>query len=563
MPRLKIIGGSNAGQTFEIDSHECVIGREAWCQVALPSRTVSRRHARIVHDVDGYFLEDLNSINGTSINGFRVEHRMRLEDGDRIDVYDTVLLFCDAGSRSGDSSNRSPPAKPTVPPDNAAPPSPEILSVFDVQNKSDSVLSSSPERKLPAILKIVRSLGSSLNVDEILNRILESLFEIFPATRHGFILQPAAVGGELSPTAIKSRKDASDTVSPIGRKIGQRVMNEGLAFLTAPESHAGDDGEADSSIHGDSFRSVICAPLLGPSKTAMGVIQLEADDRQRPFIPDDLEVLSSVAMLAGQAVENSRLHESLLELEWRRREIALAKNVQLQFLPSKPLSVSGYDFFHHYQAADSVAGDCFDYIPLPDGRLAIVQGDVSGKGIPAAMLMARICAEVRYALLETASAAEAVTRINQKTCEESAGNAFVTFVLCVLDPVNHQLIVVNAGHPQPVLRKMTGGTVEIPFSDKGGLPLGIMPNAEYVQCSMSLDPGDLVLCYTDGISEAMDSELNQYGIAPIAEVILRTNPVPKHIVQALLADVRKFTKGRSLGDDICIVCFARELSPPQ
>lgn len=559
MPRLKIIGGSNAGQTFEIDTHECVIGRESWCQVVLPSRTVSRRHARIVHDVDGFYLEDLNSINGTAINGYRVERRTRLEDGDRIEVYDTVLLFRDAGSQSGDSSHRSPPAKPTVPPDNV--PTQEILSEFDVQNKSDSMLSSSSERKLPAILKIVRSLGSSLNVDEILNRILDSLFEIFPATRNGFILQPASVGGELTPTAIKSRKDASDTVSPIGRQIAQRVMTEGLAFLTAPESSPDGDGESADSIHDDGFRSVVCAPLLGPSKTAMGAIQLEADDRKRPFTANDLEVLSSVAMLAGQAVENSRLHESLLELEWRRREIALAKNVQLQFLPSKPPRVPGYDFFHHYQAADSVAGDCFDYIHLPDGRLAIVQGDVSGKGIPAALLMARICAEVRYALLETTSAAEAVARINQITCEESAGNAFVTFVLCLLDPKRHEFTMVNAGHPQPVLRKMTGGTVEIPFSDKGGLPLGIMPNAAYVQCSMSLDPGDLVLFYTDGISEAMDSELNQYGIAPISEVIRRTNPIPKHIGQALLADVRKFTKGRSFGDDICIVCFARELPP--
>lgn len=563
MASLRIIGGLNCGQSFLLDDVENLIGRETWCQVRLNSRTVSRKHARIFREADGYFVEDLSSVNGTSVNGRRIDRRMRLEDGDQLQIYDTVLQFqlddghaakvspAAAHDHTDDLGNGS-----SASPDTTSDFRNEIVSQVDIHEQHHEIHTTDSEQKLAAILQIARSIGTSLSVDEIVTRMLDTLFDLFPNARTGYVLQATAVGSGLAPNAVKSRGDAADTVSPIGLKIAQRVMIEGLAFLTATKQREADP-EPGSSIFDDEVRSIMCAPLIGPSRTAMGVIELVSVDPRAPFTPNDLEVLSIVAILAGQAVENARLHQSLLELDGRRREIALARGLQLHFLPKAPPASDDYRFFHHYAAADTVAGDYFDYIPLPDGRWAIALGDVSGKGVSAALMMARLYSDVRFCLLTSSSLAEAVTKLNQQVFEHSLGDAFVSMLLFLLDPVAHQITIVDAGHPLP-LRRRNGGTAEPMIEiDDVGFPLGILPDVEYSQRSLSVLPGDLVLAYTDGVSEANDDEGRLYGVETVQEVFNGTSPVPAHSVRALLMHLRDFVNGTPQSDDICIVSFGR------
>ena len=250
------------------------------------------------------------------------------------------------------------------------------------------------------MLEINRNLGSSLDLDEVLPRILESLFRIFPQADRGYILLATDRDGELEARAIKDRRDDAGepiTLNPVSHTIAQRVIQEGKAILS--EDVAADTRfDVSESVLDIPVRSVMCAPMIGPSRKPLGVIHIYTEDPSRQFGEADTEVLVGVAMLAGQAIEHAHSHAALLELDRRERELATARQVQLHFLPKHRPDVEGYDFFHYYHPADGVAGDYFDYIRLPDDRLAVTMADVAGKGMSAALLMARFCSDVRYCL---------------------------------------------------------------------------------------------------------------------------------------------------------------------
>jgi serine phosphatase RsbU (regulator of sigma subunit) len=305
----------------------------------------------------------------------------------------------------------------------------------------------------------------------------------------------------------------------------------------------------------------MCAPLMGPAKTPLGVIHLDTSHAGKPFDQNDLEVLVAVATMAGQAVEYARMHSDILELDRQKRDLATAQDVQLHFLPQKPPERAGYRFFDYYRAAATVAGDYYDYIRLPDGRLAIALGDVAGKGVPAALLMARLCSEVRYSLLTTTSAADAVNLLNRQLVHHLRSGRFITFVLIVLDTQRHEMQIVNAGHSPPLLRE--GRTREIrplAWGEDAEIPLGINANVNYVQVNVTLDPGSLIVTYTDGVNEAMSPEEEPYGNERVRAVIAAAPDDAVHVGRSLVADVRRFAGGRRQSDDICLISFGRTTS---
>jgi len=207
----------------------------------------------------------------------------------------------------------------------------------------------------------------------------------------------------------------------------------------------------DFQIH-----SMMCAPLVSSEGRVLGVIQIDTTDQRQRFGQDDLEVLASVACQAAIAVENAQLHEIAVQEASLRRELAVAHRVQQGFLPSAPPQLDDYEFFDFYEPAKELGGDYFDYIPLPGGRLAIVLADVSGKGVSASLLMAKLSSEARYCLVSEATPAAAVSRLNGIFCGSRWEDRFVTLVLTVLDPARHEVCLVNAGHMPPLLRHGSG-----------------------------------------------------------------------------------------------------------
>ena len=201
---------------------------------------------------------------------------------------------------------------------------------------------------------------------------------------------------------------------------------------------------------------MMCAPLVDSDGNSLGVIQIDTLDQRQRFQQDDLDVLASIASQAAIAVDNAQLHETALRQQAMERDLELAHKVQRGLLPAAPPPLPGYHFFDFYEPANQVGGDYYDYVELPDDRLAVVVGDVSGKGVSAALLMAKLSGEVRYCLASEPTPAAAMSRINASFSRSGWQDRFVTFVLAVLDVEKHELTLVNAGHMPPLLRQRQG-----------------------------------------------------------------------------------------------------------
>jgi sigma-B regulation protein RsbU (phosphoserine phosphatase) len=575
MASLQIVSGLNAGQVYQLTDREVIVGRDVTCGIVLPYRTVSRAHARIIRMPDGYYIEDLESVNGTAVNGKRIERRTRLVDRDRVRVHDIVLAFVDEESTEDSTVIVRP--RPITTSERPSAPSAtatlerqatarkqfdrlvadRIVSSIDARADAETRLDTNAHIKLRAVLEITKNLGSTLDTDAVLPRILESLFRIFPQTDRGYILQIDPATGELVPKAIKHRSGEADTISPISGTVAVRVMSERAAFLSGDAINDERLEEMNHSIFEQQVRSVMCAPLMGSSHSPVGVIHVETSDAKHVFSQQDLDVLVSVAFLAGQAVDYAKMHDLLLELDRKKRDLAMAQEVQLHFLPARTPEVDGYRFFDYYRPADLVAGDYYDYIELPEGRLALVVGDVAGKGVSAALLMARLCSDVRYALLTSRTPAEALRRLNEQLCAQRGEGTFVTMVICVLDPNAHTVTIVSAGQGAPLLRRAGSREVHEVDANCAGLPLGVVSHACFDQTVVPLGPGDVIICFTDGVNEAMNNTDQTYGLETVRSVIARAPADCHHVGQALVADVRGFSEGRLQSDDICLICFSR------
>jgi serine phosphatase RsbU (regulator of sigma subunit) len=257
------------------------------------------------------------------------------------------------------------------------------------------------------------------------------------------------------------------------------------------------------------------------------------------------------------AFDNARLHENALQQREIERDLELADLIQRSFLPGGPPQVAGYRFFDFYRPASYVGGDYYNYVTLPDGRMAVLVADVVGHGLAAAMLTAKFAAEARYQLLTAESPAEAVARLNRSLSETIGEGHFITFVLVVLDPQSGQVTVVNAGHPPSVLCPSGGPTAEI-GAQNSGFPLGLFESAVYEESSCQVPRGGLVLAYTDGISEAMNAERRVYGLPRLRQQLEAASGDPVQFGRSIVDDLRQFVGTHPQTDDMCLVCFGRE-----
>ena len=230
--------------------------------------------------------------------------------------------------------------------------------------------------------------------------------------------------------------------------------------------------------------------------------------------------------------------------------------MQRSLLPSRPPEVPGYFFFDYYQAARQVGGDYYDYIPLPGGRHAVIVGDVAGKGMSAALMMARLSADVRFALASEPDPAKAIQLINEGFAHHDWQDRFVTMIAAVLNPRTNEFIMVNAGHMAPLLRRR-GGVVEEIGEESAGVPLGVAPGYEYQAYTHTLEPGDVVTMFTDGFNEAMNGQRELYGLDRLKDQIKSPAVSVVDFGQHILEDVRRFVNGVDQSDDMCLVCFGR------
>lgn len=560
MPFLMVDSGPNVGQRYELAPNGSMkLGRNETCNIRIQLGPVSREHAEIKYDQNQYVIRDLTSRNGTYVNENRLppEEPHMLSNGDVVRVCDVTLSFHDdvtAGDTNlgGLSSAGTAIMDAVFVDDESSASKPDIMSKVDVSSRSGSVhMSASPETKLAALIEITKSLGKAVALDDVLPKVLKSLFKIFMQADRGFIVLKTD-SGDLAPRYTEFRRESDDTIR-ISKTIVTQVMTTKSAVLSA-DAITDDRFQMSQSIADFKIRSFMCVPLINSDDEAIGALQIDTLDQGKRFENDDLEVLASIAAQAGIAISNAQLHESALRQKGLERDLQLAHEVQHSFLPSSKPHFDNYEFYDYYQPANHVGGDYYDYIPLPDGRTAVIVADVVGHGVAAALLMAKISAEARFNLAGRNSPAEAITRLNNSISGLQV-DRFVTLVMTVLDPEKNEVTIVNAGHMCPIFRR-TNGEIFEPGEEEAGLPVGVLEDMEYEQVVVPLGPGESVTMYTDGLNESMDPQQQQYGIDKIREFV-RNEAHIQAMSEALLSDIKSFVADGPQDDDMCLVSFQR------
>lgn len=563
---LKSPTGGTPGDKIPLDGDLVVIGRDAeTCQIVLPHHAISRRHAQITRDRGQFYIEDLKSRNETYVNGRKVTNRTQLRAEDRLKFCDFLFKYHDERS-----AQPRPAEKPPLPehmtreaeeePDSGGA---TTIEATGSRLNAQHFLDSQPNDRLRTLLDISTGLSRTLDLDPLLNQVADTMLKEFKqADRCFLILLDDA--GRMIPRAVRVRRG-----DPEEARFSKTIIRKAVE---TQHSYLSEDASADASLPANAsiaefkIRSVMCVPLVTAEGRSLGAIQLDTQDRAKKFKEDDLNMLAIVANLASVAVEKAKLHEAALASEKAKKEMELARAVQLGFLPQTMPEVVGYEFFAHYSPAQTIGGDYYDAVVLPNGRLAVVVGDVAGKGVPAALLVAKLSSEVRFCLLTEPDPVRAVGLLNDQMIRGGLGDRFVTLAVMVVDTVAHQMTVVNAGHMNPRLfRAASGELVDAISTDLTGLPLGVMPGYEYEAVTLPLDTGDLLAVFTDGVTDAMSPAGALFGpegvdaaLAPPDDPVAAAGWAPKRVGERLVQAVRRHANGRPQNDDIALMLFGRK-----
>ncbi len=408
-----------------------------------------------------------------------------------------------------------------------------------------------PESKLKAMIEISRSLAGTVDLEKLLPQILTSLFHIFPAADRGCILLEEESNGEMVPRAYKHRRAGEDATVKLSRTIVRKVLEEKSGILSA-DAASDAQFDASESISNLSIRSMMCVPMLGLSEEPIGIINIDTQNPLQQFQEEDLDLLMSVAGQAALSYESARLMTSYMAKQKQDNEMDIARGVQQGLLPSSVPEVDNYEFFASYDSAQAVGGDYYDIFELPDDKIGLSFGDVAGKGVPGAMIMARMSSCVQNTMRFVHEVGPAVEAINDHMCDSAVEGRFVTYVLAILDTRKHHVSLVNAGHMSPIIRHADGTIGSFDEEDLVGPPIGVMDGYPYEVEKRKLQPGDIVLLVTDGVDEAMNPEGELYTKERIIE-FLKTGPASAaELGKLLLADVRRHANGREQNDDITI-----------
>lgn len=274
-----------------------------------------------------------------------------------------------------------------------------------------------------------------------------------------------------------------------------------------------------------------------------------------PFAPNDKRTLGLFANQAAIALENVRLHVAALAKERLEREMQLAGDIQSRILPKSVPTTPGFELVGWNRPAQQVGGDYYDFLPLAGERLGLTVGDVSGKGIPAALLVSTLHSAVRLLLDRIEVGSAMLSRLNEHILASSAPNKFITLLLAELDAATGVLRYVNAGHNPGVLVRADGTKSLL---DSGGLPLGLLAGSTYRSESLTIAPGDLLCLYSDGITEAASPADEEFGLERLCGLLgnMRAQPLPA-LVERIDREVREFSAGQPQGDDQTLVLLRR------
>ena len=544
MKELQILSADGKSRVIALDAERLTVGRSNAAELCYPDDNgLSRQHLAFERDGDGWALRDLGSKNGTMLNGAKITERTPLKSGDRITAGHLIMIYDGAGLRA---------AKPVVVFDTRED-TEEQTSSGTVITQLEGVLKNSdaaaPAETLAAthvsaLIRAGNELAGHRPLPELFRFILELSIQAVKADR-GVLM--TLEDGEL---VVRANQGQGFRISTAVR---DRVLDSGLSVLVRDTSM--DDAYRERrSIVEQNIRTLMAVPLQTRDQI-IGIIYVDSPSLLREFTKDDLNLLTVMANVAAIRIEQTRFAEVEQARQLMARDLEQAAEIQQGFLPSVAPPVRGLDVAGHNAPCRTVGGDYYDFFPYGNSRVAMVLGDVSGKGMPASLLMMGLQARVQVLIEEPKSLAEVMTRLNRITSANCPSNRFISLFFCILDGDTGDLTFCNAGHNPPLIIRANGTYDQL----KGGGPvLGILPFIEYQEYHAKLDEGDALVIYSDGVTEANNPAGDEFEIEGLAETVIRNRvECAGAIVSHINKDLVTYTAGAPPSDDITLIVARR------
>jgi phosphoserine phosphatase RsbU/P len=530
----------------ELDpTRAATIGRALECSIPVRDRYLSRLHAELVPRESGtqWVVRDCGSANGTYLNGTLLEGPHPLLAGDRIRLGDTEIVFhadtaTDRFFRVAEESAIS--ATISIP----------------VSDLDEEPLEQEPSGRDLGRLATLNLLAAELIEDQPPDRlfgyILDRIMEHLEPARSAIAL--LAEGGDSFRTVEVRRQDPLDTSDlKISRTLLSEVVEEkrALAFLDISED---EKLSRAKSIIGQGIHSILCAPLL-ISDVVVGVLYIDFHLTQKGMSEQDVRLVAQIARFAAMKLETTRLREEALQARLLDEELKTAYTVQRGLLPEAPPRLSGYSFHGTHKPCRTVSGDYYDFIVRPDGTVYFVIADVSGKGITAALLMAGLQSAFRIFSGTDPKPAELISQLNVAMKASLPPTRFITIFVGRLHPDSGRVEYANAGHTPPLVFTASG----VKYVDQTDLLLAMFSKADYRNHEIELAPGDSLVLFTDGITEAENAageELGTHRFHELAPAVHGRSA--DEVAEALERVTLDFAEGRPLQDDLTMVVVTRE-----
>ncbi|HSM14457.1 MAG TPA: SpoIIE family protein phosphatase [Thermoanaerobaculia bacterium] len=552
MPLLLHLSGDARGQRFQFERN-VMLGRGPLADLEVNDPAVSRRHALITVSDGRCFVSDLGSGNGTFHNENRVHEPVALAEGDRIRLGSTVLELRYGGEvrREGTSASKISfrEALPDVASKSVVVPMAGLRSHAGTRFAEEVARLT---RRLDFFHAAGRSLSRTLDEAELLADLLAQAMEALPQADRAFVVLRNEETGEFRPVAARTRAGGTAEI-PASRTLLEEVVRKREALVSIDASGDEDYQEA-KSIHLLNLRAVACVPLAVEERI-LGVLQVDNVQQGEAFSEGDLDLLAGIAGPIALALEHARIHRQLVERELLEHDLALARKIQQSFLPQKLPSRPGWKFAAEYSPALAVGGDLYDLTVLPDGAIGFAVGDVSGKGVSAALMMARLTSALRAAAARVGRPAQVLEELNELIRSEAEEGMFVTLAYGVLDPTEGRVEMANAGHLLPVLRHADGRTGEVRLA--AGTPLGIRHPLEAEAFEWKLQPGDVLVLVSDGLTEAATPKGERYDVPRFVATVKEAGSDPRAVRDALLKSARAWVAERGFDDDLTVLCLGR------
>jgi phosphoserine phosphatase RsbU/P len=507
------------------------IGRRETNDLRLAGSEVSRDHAEITIDPSGtYVLKDRASRYGTYVNGDQVTERS-LSHGDRIRL-----------GRSGGAEM--------------------VFLVRDgeaVEEKSPTTTAIGDLRQIGALLEGLRALGSGRVLDDVLSLVLDSAIDVGGAERGFIMLATSSTELEFKMARARGRIMLSGGSFETSRKIPEEVFRTGESKIVADLLDSG-----IVNLHGGTvalgIRNVLCVPLrlvryLDKAEAAderekrIGVLYLDSRQKGTLLSSSTRAALETLATEAAVAIENARLYRETMEKAKMEQEMRIAAEIQQALLPKMARTGTFFSAAAASLPCRSIGGDFYDYVELPTGAWGFALGDVAGKGPPAALLSAMMQGIFAGQAASSDSPSQTISRVNLALYRRGIESRFVTLMYGVMKP-DGRLTYCNAGHNPPLIIS-PGTSTQVQRLECGGPIVGLFEGATFLEETVTLTPGDWLIVFSDGVSEAMSASSDEYGETRIVSLVEANKMLePTKLLEALFADVRDFTRGAPQSDDI-------------